>query len=396
MDDGLSWSVVKGETIGELVSVRPIVFSTDVFLVLAESGIFACQSRVIRSVPELGGAAELSVEFDSIPTSMPIDITIDGFKSPGLIVDRQDNMVRLRGGDDVSASLTEGLHTARIAVQQGGQRLTQQAYVYKERTKQWFGFKPYRRSYAVVVAVKDYAGSGFVELPNAVSQAENVAVVLEAQGFQVKRFYNGAATRELIEEYLLAQLKPLLTKEDRLLVYFSGHGYTVPGSERVLGYFVAAGANRENMVVRGIPLSRFESEYAELLGAGHLLFLLDACFSGLAVTRDAPASANDLREFHRFQQIKVLTEQGSKSIIAAGRKEDKALDENGGIFTASFLRGVSGAADFDHNGVITLVELFVYVQTAVQAAAAERGFSQLPQWEPMSRYGAGEFLFFYK
>jgi hypothetical protein len=72
------------------------------------------------------------------------------------------------------------------------------------------------------------------------------------------------------------------------------------------------------------------------------------------------------------------------------------LDINGGIFTSAFLDGISGAADYDHNGVVTLLELYLYVQTRVQGQAAMKGFSQLPQLSQPSSFGDGQFLFLYR
>lgn len=89
-------------------------------------------------------------------------------------------------------------------------------------------------------------------------------------------------------------------KDDRVLIYFSGHGQTVPlpGSGE-MGYLITHDA-RINLLD---PVPNPAEYYATCLGmdelkrlsrlisAKHVLFLIDACYSGLAISaRDGLAS----------------------------------------------------------------------------------------------------------
>src|SRR4029078_2255150 len=140
-------------------------------------------------------------------------------------------------------------------------------------------FKPYGRSYAVLVAISNYSSSGYNDLPAAIPQARELAAVLTAQGFEVKTLYD--AGRSEIERYLLQDLAPRLGSQDRLVVYFAGHGDTlVDVMGKSIGYFVSFGTPKASLATDGIPMARLEQEYARLLKAKHILFVLDACFSG--------------------------------------------------------------------------------------------------------------------
>jgi uncharacterized caspase-like protein len=93
-------------------------------------------------------------------------------------------------------------------------------------------------SYAVIIGIDTYASSKWTRLSYAVSDARAISAYLESQNFEVIPLYNQQATKQAILEVLQNRLAPELRKEDRVLVFFAGHGYTENLGGRDKGYIV--------------------------------------------------------------------------------------------------------------------------------------------------------------
>src|SRR5262245_33861943 len=85
----------------------------------------------------------------------------------------------------------------------------------------------YVNSMALVVGINEYADPRFPPLGNAEQDANNMADLLAGSKFQfnVTRLVNAEATRQNIMAALfnLRSCGP----DDRVIVYFAGHGYTL-------------------------------------------------------------------------------------------------------------------------------------------------------------------------
>jgi uncharacterized caspase-like protein len=129
---------------------------------------------------------------------------------------------------------------------------------------------------------------------------------------------------------------------------------------------------------------RLRDDYARRLNAKHVLFVLDACFSGLAITQGDPK-----KELLKYEELSKYTKAYALAILAAGQKDQPALDKNGGIFTTAFLEAIQGKAA-DDLGVITVLDVFHYVKKRVGDRAALLRYQQTPQ---LAEIGQGEFVF---
>ena len=95
----------------------------------------------------------------------------------------------------------------------------------------------FRASHAVVIGINGY-GNGIPPLLTAVNDARRISQVLEDEF--------GYAVRLLTEDVTLAKLSALLGEhlpievqaDDRLLVYFAGHGIALDGDDGPAGYLV--------------------------------------------------------------------------------------------------------------------------------------------------------------
>lgn len=189
----------------------------------------------------------------------------------------------------------------------------------------------YANSWALVIGINAYQRAP--GLTYAVADARAVADALPALGFprqNIRLLLDGEATKSRIERVLyqdFARMGP----DDRLFVYFAGHGETAPIKGGEEGYLLPADADPSALALSGIPMDEVR-RIGQRVKAKHVLFVMDACFSGFAVTRDiAPASTTD-------EYLAAALREPVVQVITAGRKGQKAIEDAGhGLFTRRFL-----------------------------------------------------------
>src|SRR5207248_198383 len=72
-----------------------------------------------------------------------------------------------------------------------------------------------------------------------------------------------------------------LGPDDRLFVFFAGHGSTADGQRGLVGYLLPVDGSPDDKST----LIRWDepTRNADLIPAKHILFIMDACYSGLAM-----------------------------------------------------------------------------------------------------------------
>lgn len=238
----------------------------------------------------------------------------------------------------------------------------------------------YGRSWAVVIGINDYA---HVEpLSYARTDAHVLTETLGELGFapdSTFTLFDGQATRQNIQDLLSVDLAQKAGENDRLFVFFAGHGqdYTAAASGRKLGYLVPVDGDPHYLASRCISMNEVET-WSELIPAKHILYVMDCCYSGLAATRQAglsPQHGNYLGEIIR---------RPVRQIITAGRGDQRVIEEAGqGIFTRVLLRGLQGDADLAGRGFLTGSDLGHYLECRVYEQS--RG-----QQRPLFRYLSGD------
>ena len=169
----------------------------------------------------------------------------------------------------------------------------------------------YASSWALVVGINDYLHAP--PLGYARNDASQVAQILQNKfGFpdgNVILITDESATRERILFEYLAFTTEKVSPDDRIVVFFAGHGYTRPGGRGEVGFLFPVDGTIENLasLIRWDELTRG----AELIPAKHILFIMDACYGGLAITRSlAPGSM-------RF--VKDMLQRFSRQVLTAGK-----------------------------------------------------------------------------
>jgi len=244
----------------------------------------------------------------------------------------------------------------------------------------------YTKSYAVVIGINAYTHKDKLpELGGAVRDAKAIATLLESRGFEVELLLDKKATGTAIKRAVTHWLGKRAEANDRVIIYFAGHGVSVGEDTEAMGYLMPVDA--EDAEIDGIEMGWLQKIFRKRVKAKHVMYIADACYSGLALTRSAKSAV--LRDapdyYHRIAQARI------RLSLTAGGKGDQAYEEGGhGVFTYHLLAALKGAADRDKDGFITSAELWPYLQISVGSTAAREDFKQTPQY---GREGEGEMLF---
>jgi len=215
----------------------------------------------------------------------------------------------------------------------------------------------YSNSYALLVGVSRYdVASAWQSLDSIGRELTEVKAALSEVGFSsVERIDNptGDELRQAVQKFIGRYgYEPT----NRLLFYFSGHGFTLDEGRR--GYFVPRDApdpRTNESGFRQVALTMDQvALWARDITVRHALFAFDSCFSGTIFrTRDRPVPT----------AISERTAKKVRMFLSAGDADQPVPARS--VFTPTFIRGLRGEADLDHDGFVTGTELGNWVQGKV-------------------------------
>ncbi|HHW4672580.1 MAG TPA: caspase family protein, partial [Xylella fastidiosa subsp. pauca] len=193
---------------------------------------------------------------------------------------------------------------------------------------------------------------------------------------------NREATRDKILSVFNDLANGRIQKNDRLFVFFAGHGATRQLSlGRDVGYIIPVDSDPAHFADDAISMTKIQN-IAKSFEAKHVLLVMDACYSGLGLmpkqTQTSPRLATNINRM-------------SRQILTSGEPDQPVTDRgpNGhSVFTWALLKALSGHADFKDDGLITGTELGAYVASAVSTVSA-----QTPAFGPLLGSPGGEFVF---
>ena len=233
------------------------------------------------------------------------------------------------------------------------------------------------RGYALVIGVGDYRNlDESQQLPFAESDARAMYRVLisheggafPAENVRVLVGEQASLTniRRAIEEWLPS----VATPDDRVVVYFVGHGFVKDGRGYLAPWDVDPGRLHET----AYPMTTLGDVMANRVQAHWKVLLTDACHSG-KINAETTNEALDLHWGSLPRNFLTLT--------AATEREqayyDSRLETGFGFFTYFLTRALQGYADFDPcDGQITADEVIEYVRSNVRTYARERDRFQTP------------------
>lgn len=244
----------------------------------------------------------------------------------------------------------------------------------------------YGESYALVVGVDEYPHPEWSKLPFARRDAEAMAQLLQSQGFnEVLTLYDQQATRTAIISTLEDHIAPKLQDQDRVVVFFSGHGATQHLAGNSYGYLVPHDGNSSPSTWLSMTTLR---EISEKLGtAKHQLFILDACFGGSIGRKGGTITLAQAYPDY----IREVARRPSRQFLTAGGEDQKVLavgPHGYSFFTGYLLEALEeGLGELNSDGYITALELAQYLQMRAANDDQTPGFGDLPG------HGLGTFLF---
>jgi hypothetical protein len=247
----------------------------------------------------------------------------------------------------------------------------------------FFAKPQYHASWALIVGIDNYKNAS--PLSYAVSDASEIREVLVNDlGFpstNITYLVDGDATKENILKSFMRFARNDIELDDRIFVFFAGHGQTKTGVRGEVGFLVAYDSDPIDLstYVRWDDLTR----NAELVRAKHMLFVMDACYGGLALTRTLQAGST------RF--LKDMMLRYTRQVLTAGKANEVVADSGGplpnhSIFTGHLIEGLRGKAA-TAEGVITASGLMAYVY---QRVSNDKNSDQTPHYGYFD--GDGDFI----
>jgi hypothetical protein len=175
-----------------------------------------------------------------------------------------------------------------------------------------FGDFVYAKKFALCIGVP-YKGNLKLEYTKA--DATEFGNVLKSNfNFETKILVNEDETRKSSLEKEFEVLRGEIY--DQLIIFFSGHGQKDPYSDNV-GYLIPSDGDRKQLYSTTIPMSDIEY-LGRSLRAHQLLFIIDACYSGIAATY----TNMDISD--REDVDPEVLSLKSRQIMTAGNTEQKA------------------------------------------------------------------------
>jgi len=238
----------------------------------------------------------------------------------------------------------------------------------------------YSGSYALIIGQSDYAHWG--DLNSIPSELDEVQSVLQDQNFVVERHKN-LNSKDLKGTFEKFINNYGLDENNRLLFFYSGHGYSRLNNSK--GYIVPVDAPDPNVDKKGfldkaVGMNQVVT-WARSIESKHALFLFDSCFSGtLFKSKNKPKIP---------RQITQAMAKPVRQFITAGSADEAVPAKS--TFTPAFVDALRYAkADMYKDGYVTGEELGLYLKNTVQYFT-----NQTPQYGKIGDYklNRGDFVF---
>ncbi|ANQ52048.1 tetratricopeptide repeat protein [Flammeovirga sp. MY04] len=233
------------------------------------------------------------------------------------------------------------------------------------------------KNYLVLIAANNY--TSWTPLKNAVSDAENIKNVLlnnyHYEPENVYELYNEKVTKTEISK-LVRDLAAKVGDEDKLLIYYSGHGYYDDFTQD--GYWVPVDADHSEEDMSTYLPNTTILKYIKALKTKHTLLISDACYSGSMFS----VRTRGMKYADRVESLP------SRWGLASGGLTEVSDGEEGGH--SPFNKYLTNYLRNNTSEKITIRNLAMYVRESVMSNA-----EQEPEGKPLKDVGheGGEFVF---
>ncbi|MEQ1885335.1 MAG: caspase family protein [Bryobacteraceae bacterium] len=257
-----------------------------------------------------------------------------------------------------------------VTAQQNGQRPPQQPSSQQSRDLRYEenNVEPPKpvavpRGYALIVGIGSYKNlPANMQLEFSERDADALYSILispEGGNFRaenVHRLTGAQATYANIKRELETWLPSVAQEQDRVIIYFAGHGFISNGR----GYLAPHDLDPNNIPGTGYPMDTLGQVAGSRIKAKWKVLLTDACHSG-AISPEDTASLNK----------GLLDLSSSMFSMTASRDREQSFESKDwggghGIFTYYVVKGLEGEADEQGDGIVTADELGNYVRRNVR------------------------------
>jgi len=223
------------------------------------------------------------------------------------------------------------------------------------------------RSYALVVGIANYKNlPAQLQLRYPERDAEAMySILISAEGGNfpaenVHRLAGERATLAALRRELEQWLTSVARDDDRVLIYFAGHGFVLGGK----AYLAPYDMDLKNIAGTAYPMDTLGAVIGSKIRAKWKVLLADACHSG------AINPEGDNQTINRS----LLDLSRSLFSLTASRDRERSFESpdwggGHGIFTYYVVKGLEGSADENRDGIVTADELAEYVRRNVREAS---------------------------
>jgi tetratricopeptide (TPR) repeat protein len=222
------------------------------------------------------------------------------------------------------------------------------------------------RSYALVVGIANYqnlAAAQQLQFPERDADAiYSILISTEGGNFRAENVHKLVGPKATLTRlrYELEEWLPSVAKDDdRVLIYFAGHGFVYGGKAYLAPYDI----DLKNIAATGYGMDALGRDMGVKIKGKWKVLLTDSCHSG-AINPDADV-----------QLINGTLGTLNKSLfsLTASRDRERSFESKDwggghGIFTYYVVKGLEGAADESGDGIVTADELAEYVHRNVREA----------------------------
>lgn len=229
---------------------------------------------------------------------------------------------------------------------------------------------------ALIIGIGKFFDKSIIELEGALLDAKafkdailSLGIVSSENVVYIENPPNGVLTASIYEFFLNCE------PQDRLILYYSGHGYVESGKTYLIPYDV-----RSNLISK--TAYNLSDELQALLAktkAEDIVIILDACYSG-SIIKDRPLTnvridKTTLEDIVKQKNVVFLLSSGPNEV-----SQEKPT--GGGWFTHYLIEGLKGKAGKEKE-LITTIDLYNYVRTAVSNHTFGRQNPQLIGSKPI-------------
>ena len=233
-------------------------------------------------------------------------------------------------------------------------------------------------SYALIIGIGSYRDERIPPLRFVHSDAEAFKATLTdpTRGCfkpeHVRTLLDDQATAYNIKHHISGWLFKEASANSTVVVIFAGHGHMESdrlGIEKdgMAKYLLPWDASPDNLFASAISNNEF-NRLLSTVKAKRMVIFMDACYSGGLSTTGAGSRDIGMVE----DPFKKLTEGEGRIVIAAAKPNQRSWEDESighGIFTHHLIEALSGKADSDGDGYVSILEVFRYLEEHVPDSA---------------------------